>query len=79
VGRSWAELQALSDDEIVALCDTEAEHVGAYSLNHWRNEMFCRRQEQQSGGMLRLMRWITIMTGVMTAATIVNVVLFNLS
>ena len=79
MGRSWAELQALSDDEIVALCDTEAEHVGAYSLNHWRNEMFCRRQEQQSGGMLRLMRWITIMTGVMTAATIVNVVLFALS
>ena len=79
MGRSWAELQALSDDEIVALYDKEAEHVGTYSLNHWRNELSCRRQEKQSAGMLRLTRWITIMTGVVTVATIVNVVLFALS
>ena len=79
MGRSWAEIQALSDDEIAALYDAEAEHVGGYSLNHWRNELSCRRQEQQSGGMLRLTRWITIMTGVMTVATIVNIILFALS
>jgi len=72
-------MEALSDDEIVALYDKEAEHVGAYSLTHWRNEVSCRRQERQSAGMLRLTRWITIMTCVMTVATIVNVVLFALS
>ena len=79
MGRSWAEMQALSDDEIAALYDAEAEQVGGYSLNHWRNELSCRRQEQQSAGMLRLTRWITIMTGVMTAATVVNIILFALS
>lgn len=79
MGRTWAEVQSLREDEIVALYDKEAEHVGSYGLNHWRNEISCRRQEALSSGMLRLTRWITIMTGVMTTATVVNVVLFALA
>jgi hypothetical protein len=72
-------LRALSDDEIVEIYDKEAEHVGSYSLNFWRNELFRREQEKATRTMGTLTKWIMIMTCVMTVATIVNVVLFALN
>ena len=69
---TYQQLRNLSDDEVVALYDEEAKHVGL-SLNFLRDELLRREQANQTATMLKLTRWITVMTVVVTLATIVNV------
>ncbi len=75
---SLAEVRALSRDEVEKRYDGIAKNTGD-SLNFWRDEVTRRDQDERMLAMLKLTRWITIMTCVMTAATVVNVVLFALS
>lgn len=76
--KPWAEMQRLSMDDVVAEFDKIAGQTGN-NLNFWAAEVSRRMQQQQSAGMLRLTKWITVMTAVMTVATIVNVVVFALN
>ncbi len=69
---SLAELRALSDDEIVRRYDDQARDVGD-SLSHWRDELNRRYQQRQTDSMLRFTKWITIMTVIVTFATLINV------
>ena len=76
--KPWAEVQKLSMEEVVAEFDKIAGQT-VNNLNFWAAEVSRRMQERQSSGMLRLTKWIAVMTVVMTVATIVNVILFALS
>jgi len=58
--------------------DTAAQ-VDGEAIGARRVELAHRDQQPQTRSMLRLTKMITVMTGVMTGATIVNVVLFALS
>jgi len=74
----YKQVCALTDAEAIEHFDRVAEHT-TDSLSFWRDELFRRAEAAQTRTMLRLTRWITIMTGVMTAATVVNVILFALN
>ena len=74
----YQDVRALSDEEAIERYDKVAQNT-VDSLGFWRDELFRRAEARQTRQLLRLTRWITIMTGVMTIATIVNVVLFAFS
>lgn len=68
------QLRALSDDEVIALHDAHAPNVGV-STGHYLQELARRDLDRQTEAMVRYTRQITVMTRVVTGATIVNVVL----
>jgi hypothetical protein len=71
---SLAELRAMSDQELVRMHDDtkKKQHVG---IEYFREELARRDRDRQTRAMLRYTRWITVMTVVMTIATIINVLL----
>lgn len=73
MSETLAELRALSDDELVGRHDQLAKHT-VVGTNHYLQELTRRDQDRQTQAMLRHTRWVTVMTGVITIATIVNVV-----
>ena len=74
----YAQVRALTDAEAIEHFDRVAKHT-TDSLSFWRDELFRRAEAAQTRSMLRLTKCIAGMTIVMTAATIVNVILFALS
>jgi len=74
----YAQVCALTDDQAIEHFDRVAKHT-TDSLSFWRDELFRRAEAAQTRSMLRLTWYIAGMTVVMTAATVVNVVLFALS
>jgi hypothetical protein len=68
-----AELRGISDEELVARHDQVATHLDP-SVNYYLAELARRDQDRQTQAMLGYTRWITVMTAVMTVATIVNVI-----
>lgn len=71
---SLHELRKLPDDEVVRRYDAEAKTT-VVGTQYYQDELNRRYQERQTVSMLRFTRWITVMTVVVTVATIVNVVL----
>lgn len=69
---SLSDLEAMTDEELRALYDTNTEHV-VVGLNFIRNEIALREQRRQTDTMLRLTWIISILTGIVTVATLVNV------
>ena len=72
MAESLAELRALSDDEVVERYDKQA-RTTVVGLNFWMEELNRRYQQRQTDSMLRLTKWITLMTVIVTIATLVNV------
>ena len=72
MAHSLAELRALSDDEVISRYDGQARTTGV-GLDHWLNEMDRRYQERHTDSMYRFTKWITLMTIVVTVATLINV------
>ncbi len=70
---TYRELRELSDDKVVDMYDAEAERVGI-SLNFLRDELLRREQANQAATIVKLTRWIFLMTGVVTVATVINVI-----
>ena len=82
--RTWATLQQLSRDELIAEYDREAKNVGVWSVAFLRDEIFQRDREAQGARMERmtaemagitremrtLTRWIAALTVVNTAGVI---------
>jgi hypothetical protein len=66
-------LRALSDEELITHHDTFAKRT-VLSLQYFIGEIYRREQEKQTRTMLRYTGWITLMTIIMTIATIVNVI-----
>ncbi len=72
MAKSLSELRALTDDEVIERHDRQAQktHVG---LNYWEDELNRRYQQRHTEAMHRYTKWITVMTLVVTVATLVNV------
>lgn len=70
----YGELAKLSDQELISQYDKQAEHTSV-GLNYYTEEISRRRNEKSNALMLRLTKWITIMTAVMLLSTIVNVII----
>ena len=66
--KSLKELRGLSDNELTEQHDREATLTGA-GVDYYLTELNRRSQNRQT-------RWIVIMTGVITFATLVNVGVF---
>lgn len=69
-------IRALSDEEALQESSLEYEHRGGLTLEFWLGELARRDQANATRTMKQLTIWITVMTAVMTIATVVNVVLF---
>jgi hypothetical protein len=75
--RTWASLQGLSRDDLIAEYDREAKNVGSWSVAFIRDEIFQRdreaqgaRMEKMTSEMARLtnmIRWLTVLVTVLTA------------
>ena len=70
--RTWATLQQLSRDELVAEYDREAATVGTWGISFIRAEIFQRDLEAQGTRMEGMTRTIRLLTWVITALTVVN-------
>ena len=65
-------------EELITNHDRVASH-GAVTVEHYLSEINRRDNQKLGDRMLRLTRWITVMTIVMTLATLVNIVLVIVS
>lgn len=68
----WEELRAMGDDELIERFDAKAKRT-EIGLGFIRDELMFRAQERQTRAMLRYTKRITVMTVVMTLATLANV------
>lgn len=65
-------LRELSEDELIKKHDAVA-MATAVGTNHYLTELARRDQDRQTKAMLRYTWWITLMTGIMTITTIINI------
>ncbi len=65
-------LRAMSMDELIFKYDQLAKHTQV-GTNHYYDEINRRYNEQSAKVIVKLTKWITIMTFVMTIATIINI------
>ena len=72
------ELRLMPVGDLIARHDSLAGNT-VVGTSHYLAEIHRRDNERVTNAMLRLTRWIFIMTIVVTASTIVNTVLFYLS
>ena len=70
-GKTFAELQALSRNELISLYDQRSEHVDL-SLNLIKEEIWRRDAEASSQRMENFTRRMWWLTGVITILTVVN-------
>jgi len=73
MAETLAELRALSDADLVREHDALATQT-AVGTEHYLQELERREQHRQTDKMLRYTTWVTVMTLVITIATLVNVV-----
>ena len=78
MSESLERLRTMTTEELVTKHDQLASHT-AVGTAHYLAEISRRDDHAKTDAVLRLTRWITIMTLVVTAATIANVVLVALS
>ena len=69
-----SDLRNLTDDELVERHDIQAKST-VVGIQYYLDELNRRNQERQTESMLRFTKWITVMTVVITVATLANVVL----
>lgn len=72
MAESVAELRSLSDEDVIAQHDARAGFTDM-GPDYYMWELYRRDQERQTSEMLRLTDKITIMTAVITIATLINV------
>lgn len=68
------ELRELPDEALIAAHDKQAEHVQP-GISYYLDELARRNQSRQTETMLRYTKYIVWMTAVVTAATIINLVI----
>jgi len=72
----YVELKEMSDAEIITTFDKEVSPSYNATADYYLSELFRRSQDRQSAVMLKYTKWVTIMTVVITIATILNLILF---
>ena len=68
---SLSDLRSLTDDELVERHDSQAKTT-VVGTQYFLDELNRRYQERQTKAMLRFTKWITVMTVVITSATVIN-------
>ena len=68
---SLSDLRNLTDDELVERHDSQAKTT-VVGTQYFLDELNRRYQERQTKAMLRFTKWITVMTAVITSATVIN-------
>ena len=68
---SLSDLRKLTDDELVERHDAQAKTT-VVGIQYFLDELDRRYQERQTKAMLRFTKWITVMTVVITSATVIN-------
>ena len=71
-------LRAMTKEELIAIHDKVASHTQVGTAQYL-SEIARRDDQERTEAMLRLTRWITAMTLIVTVTTIVNVILVVLS
>jgi hypothetical protein len=71
MAESIAQLRALSDSELMQKHDDLAVSTQV-GINHYLQELYRRDQNRVADAMLRYTRWLTAMTAIMTAMTVIN-------
>jgi len=74
-----AELRKMSTDSLVKRYDSVAETTGSPGLSFYREEIARRENEKTMNTMLIYTRQMRTMTIVITALTVLNVLMFGLS
>lgn len=69
---SLSDLRNLTDDELVERHDAQA-RTTVVGTQYFEDELNRRYQERQTASMLRFTKWITIMTVIITMATLANI------
>lgn len=67
-------LRELSDDILIQRHDERAKST-TVGTNHYLAELARRDQDKQTKAMLKYTWWITLMTGIMTISTIINIII----
>jgi len=70
MAKSYRELLALSDHELVEEHDRAAEHLSP-TVNYYLDELARRNQQRATDRMLLYTWWVAIMTGVVMLCTVV--------
>ena len=70
----YNDLVNLTDEELIKQYDKAAEHTSV-GLNYYTEEIARRRTEKSDDLMIKLTKWITIMTAIMLLSTIANVII----
>lgn len=68
---SLSELRSMPEEKLIAQYDKKAESTDP-GVNYYLAELARRDQDRQTQAMLRYTHWITVMTVIMTIATVVN-------
>jgi len=68
------ELKNKTDAELIALYDKAAGNT-IVGINYYAEELSRRRIEKSNKLMIKLTKWITIMTAIMLLSTIANVII----
>lgn len=69
---SLRELRKVSEEELIAAHDSIAKTT-APGINYYLDELARREQGKQTAAILEYTKWLTLMTIVITIATIINV------
>lgn len=69
---SLSDLRNLTDDELVEKHDAQAKTT-VVGIQYYLDELSRRYQERQTNSMLRFTKWITVMTVIITVATLANI------
>lgn len=70
----YNELNKITDEELIMLYDKTATNTSV-GLDYYTEELARRRTEKSNELMVKLTKWITVMTAVMLLSTIVNIVI----
>lgn len=70
----YNELVNLSDEELIQKYDDKASYTSV-GINYYMEEIQRRRTEKSNRLMVKLTKWITIMTLIMLISTVVNLII----
>ena len=69
---SYAALKKMSDEDVIAAHDQEAQRVSAASLEFWRGEMARREAAKQGQAVVNMTRTLLNLTWVIALLTVVS-------
>ena len=75
MSEKYNDLRSMSMDDLISKYDQLSKNT-VFWTKHYYDEIIRRDNEQSTKKIIKLTKWITVMTLVMTIATIVNIIIF---